>query len=137
MVPATTTGFQSFNKKSLKDAQVDHAPKVEKFKDIVRRLHDRWIVVSGFFVFGFDGDRAGTFDTTVKAIKNIRVDDAGMFIAGVRYVYDSLKWHFIRRLAWALRTQVPVVLKAPQLARVLIAGTLRPHQIKSEHTNMD
>ena len=176
-------GFQSFNKESLKDAQVDHAPKVEKFKDIVRRLHDRRIVVSGFFVFGFDGDRTGTFDTTIKAIKNIRVDDAGVFIAtpypgtkfhrkfqeqgrlldgvdsgcfgwnravfqpkhmspealetGVRYVYDSLKWHFIRRLAWVLRTQAPIVLKAPQLAWVFIAGTLRPHHMESEQGLVD
>jgi len=169
-------GFQSFNSESLADAQVDHAPGVEKYRDIVRRLHARRIVVSGFFVFGFDGDRPDTFDITVDAIKSIRVDDAGMFIAtpypgtkffrrfeeqgrllegaaadhfgwnkavfqprhmspetletGVREAYDALRVHFIGRLLWVLRTQLPVVLKAPRLAHVFIAGTLRPHALR-------
>jgi radical SAM superfamily enzyme YgiQ (UPF0313 family) len=65
----------------MADAQVDHAPRVEKYREIVRRLHARRIVVSGFFVFGFDGDRPDAFATTVEAIKSIGVDDAGMFIA--------------------------------------------------------
>ena len=170
-------GFQSFNKESLADAQVDHAPRVEKYREIVARLHDREIVVSGFFVFGFDGDRPDAFDTTVAAIRSIGVDDAGMFIAtpypgtqfhkrfeeqgrllegatsdhfgwsravfqpkhmspealerGVRRAYDALQGHFLRRLGWVLRTQAPVVLKAPRLAWVFIAGTLRPHRLDS------
>ncbi len=170
-------GFQSFNKESLADARVDHAPRVEKYREIVKRLHDRRIVVSGFFVFGFDGDRPDAFDTTVAAIKSIRVDDAGMFIAtpypgtrfyrrfeeqgrlldgatadhfgwnravfqpkrmdpetlerGVHDAYDALQGHFIRRLGWVMVTQLPVVFKAPQLAWVFLAGTLRPHHLDS------
>ncbi|MFH1530853.1 MAG: radical SAM protein [Pseudomonadota bacterium] len=168
-------GFQSFNKESLADAQVDHAPRVEKYREIVKRLHARRIVVSGFFVFGFDGDRPDAFDTTVAAIKSIGVDDAGMFIAtpypgtqfhrrfqeqgrllegatsdhfgwnravfqprhmdpetlerGVRHAYDALKGHFIRRLIWVMRTQLPVVLRAPRLGWVFLAGTFRPHHL--------
>jgi len=170
-------GFQSFNKESLADAQVDHAPRVEKYREIVKRLHARRIVVSGFFVFGFDGDRPDAFQTTVSAIRNIGVDDAGMFIAtpypgtlfhkrfeeqgrllegassdhfgwnravfqpkhmspetlehGVRGAYDALKGHFIRRLVWVMLTQLPVVLKAPKLGWVFLAGTFRPHHLDS------
>ncbi len=168
-------GFQSFSDASLRDAGVDHAPGVERFGEIVRRLHHRRIVVSGFFVFGFDGDKPDTFEATAAAIRDLGIDDAGMFVAtpypgtrfhdrlgeqqrllpnmpsdsfgwnravfqpkhmspkeledGVRKAYDSLRGHFLRRLWWVLRTQLPVVWRAPALGHVFVAGTLRPHRL--------
>jgi len=72
-------GFQSFNNKSLKWASVAHN-RVEKYRDLVSRLHDRKIIVSGFFMFGFDTDMPDVFDSTVEMAKAIDIDDANLYI---------------------------------------------------------
>lgn len=72
-------GFQSFNPRSLEVASVNHN-RISKYREFVRKLHRRNIVVSGFFVFGFDSDRPEVFDTTVDAIKRIGIDDANLFV---------------------------------------------------------
>ena len=72
-------GFQSFNKKSLETAKVHHN-RVEKYQTLVKKLHERWIVVSGFFLFGFDLDGPDIFEDTVEIIREIDIDDANMFI---------------------------------------------------------
>jgi radical SAM superfamily enzyme YgiQ (UPF0313 family) len=72
-------GFQSFNKKSLKWASVEHN-RVEKYRDLVRKLHDRKIIVTGFFMFGFDTDGPDVFDATVELAKAIDIDDANLYI---------------------------------------------------------
>lgn len=72
-------GFQSFNPKALNFATVSHN-RIRKYKSLVRKMHDRNIIVTGFFVFGFDSDDTRVFDTTVKMIKEIDVDDVCLFI---------------------------------------------------------
>ncbi len=73
-------GFQSFNNKTLKLAKVHHN-RVESYRTLVDKLHDRHIVVTGYFVFGFDTDGPDVFETTVKTIEELKIDDAGMFVA--------------------------------------------------------
>lgn len=72
-------GFQSFNRRSLEWASVKHN-RVDKYRDLVRKLHDRNIVVTAFFMFGFDSDGPDVFDTTVEMAKRIDVDDANCYI---------------------------------------------------------
>jgi len=72
-------GFQSFNKDSLKWASVEHN-RAEKYRELVGKLHNRKIIVTGFFMFGFDTDGPGAFDTTVEQAKFIDIDDANLYI---------------------------------------------------------
>lgn len=72
-------GFQSFNPRSLHWASVEHN-RVEKYRVCVERLHARRILVTGFFMFGFDTDDSGTFDRTLEMIKRIDVDEAHLYI---------------------------------------------------------
>lgn len=72
-------GFQSFNKDSLKWASVEHN-RAEKYRELVERLHERKIIVAGFFMFGFDTDGPGVFDATVEQVKFIDIDDANLYI---------------------------------------------------------
>jgi len=72
-------GFQSFNRKVLQDAAV-FQNRVEEYAAFVRRLHERRIVVSGFFLFGFDSDTKEVFPQTVEAIRSIGLDDATLFV---------------------------------------------------------
>ena len=72
-------GFQSFNAGSLKWAGV-RQNRVEEYQALVERLHARRILVTGFFIFGFDTDDLDTFGHTVEMIKRIRVDEAHLYI---------------------------------------------------------
>jgi radical SAM superfamily enzyme YgiQ (UPF0313 family) len=72
-------GFQSFNKTSLKWASVKHN-RVEKYRDLVGKLHERKIIVTSFFMFGFDTDGPDVFDATVELAKVIDIDDANLYI---------------------------------------------------------
>ncbi len=73
-------GFQSFNRETLELAKVSHN-RVEKFRALVEKIHDRGMIVTGFFVFGFDTDKPDVFHTTARIIEDLGIDDAGMFIA--------------------------------------------------------
>ena len=72
-------GFQSFNKRSLEWASVEQN-RVEKYKTLVDKLHDRNILVPGFFMFGFDADGPESFGGAVEITKRIGVDDANLYI---------------------------------------------------------
>ena len=72
-------GFQSFNRESLEWASVEHN-RVEKYRELVRKLHDRKMLVTGFFMFGFDSDGPDVFDAAVEMAKVISVDDANLYI---------------------------------------------------------
>ena len=88
-------GFQSFNRTSLQQAGVHHN-RVENYKDLVDKLHERGILVTGFFMFGFDSDTPGCFDGTGELIRHIDVEDAKLYILtpypGTE-LYQKLKWH--------------------------------------------
>ena len=71
-------GFQSINQRSLDKACVNQ--KVKSYKRTVRSFQWFGISVCGFFIFGFDTDDVDVFETTVKAIKEIQIDDAFLYI---------------------------------------------------------
>jgi len=72
-------GFQSVNASSLEWASISHN-RVEEYQALVERLHARGILVTGFFIFGFDTDDASTFDRTVDLIQRIRLDEAHLYV---------------------------------------------------------
>jgi radical SAM superfamily enzyme YgiQ (UPF0313 family) len=63
-------GFESINQASLDDSgkRQNH---VHHYRDVLKRLHDHGIAVTGAFVFGFDDDDPTVFDRTLEfAIDN-------------------------------------------------------------------
>jgi radical SAM superfamily enzyme YgiQ (UPF0313 family) len=72
-------GFQSFNRKSLEWASVDHN-RVEKYRTLIDKLHARNILATAFLMFGFDSDGPDTFGGTVEMVKRIGLDDANCYI---------------------------------------------------------
>jgi radical SAM superfamily enzyme YgiQ (UPF0313 family) len=72
-------GFQSANPQSLEWARVAHN-RVESYRALVARLHARGVLVTGFFILGFDTDDLGTFDRTIEMIRRIEVDEAHLYI---------------------------------------------------------
>ena len=81
-------GFQSFNRKTLKEAVVTQNlqdalaanSQIEQYRAFVKDLRRRRIVVSGFFVFGFENDGTEVFADTVEMIKRVGIDDANLFV---------------------------------------------------------
>ena len=72
-------GFQSFSREALAAAGVEHG-RVESYRRLVRQLHERRVIVTGFFVFGTDADRyPDVFETTAEVIRQLKIDDAGLF----------------------------------------------------------
>lgn len=72
-------GFQSVNPHSLNWAAVRHNV-VEKYRNLVDKLHARKLLATGFFMFGFDSDGPDCFDTTVEMIRDMDLDDANLYI---------------------------------------------------------
>ena len=170
-------GFQSFNAKSLKWASIGHN-RVEKYRMLVDRLRQRKILVTGFFIFGFDSDGPDAFDGTVEMIKQMDIHEAHAYILtpypgtalyaqfqeegrllgdrprtqfgwanavfepklmspqelerGVQHVYDRLYPHFRRRLAKEMFRHCGLLLKQPQLLRILVGGGLRRAHVAGE-----
>ena len=72
-------GFQTVNPKSLEWADI-RQNSIEKYKGIIAKLHRHKILVTGFFMFGFDTDDKDIFSRTVEVIKEIDIDDVHMYI---------------------------------------------------------
>ncbi|MHC5040051.1 MAG: B12-binding domain-containing radical SAM protein [Planctomycetota bacterium] len=72
-------GVQRFNRNALSQASVTHN-RVEAYQTLVDRFHERNILVTGFFMFGFDADGPDIFDGTVAMIKRLDLDDANLYV---------------------------------------------------------
>lgn len=72
-------GFQTVNPRSLEWAAI-RQNSIEKYKGIISRLHEHKILVTGFFMYGFDTDEKDIFDKTVEMIKAIDIDDVHFYI---------------------------------------------------------
>ncbi|MFH1368808.1 MAG: radical SAM protein [Elusimicrobiota bacterium] len=72
-------GFQTVNPRSLEWASV-RQNSIEKYKGIINKLHRHKILVTGFFMFGFDTDDKDIFEKTVEVIKEIDIDHVHMYI---------------------------------------------------------
>ena len=72
-------GFQSVDAKSLEWASVKQN-RADKYREIVAKLHKYGLLVTGFFMFGFDTDDKDIFARTVEMVKQIDFDDAHLYI---------------------------------------------------------
>ncbi|MGB5660945.1 MAG: radical SAM protein [Thermoanaerobaculia bacterium] len=72
-------GFESLEMGNL-SAAGKRTPDPKDYGRRIRILHDCGIQVNGSFVFGFDGDGPGVFDTTVRWIEDNRLECATFHI---------------------------------------------------------
>ncbi len=68
-------GFESFSKKSIRDAGKGVNKPDEYLRDI-RRIHDAGIAVWGSFIFGFDNDSLDVFRDTLELIEKAKMEFA-------------------------------------------------------------
>ncbi len=66
-------GFESVTQESANQIN-KRFNKVEIYKDVVRRLHDRGIAINGTFMFGMDSDTEDSFKQTVDFVNEAKID---------------------------------------------------------------
>jgi radical SAM superfamily enzyme YgiQ (UPF0313 family) len=72
-------GFQTVNPGALRSAGIVQN-KIEEYSKVVRAFHKHNILITGFFMFGFDSDDANIFGETENAIKKMDLDDVNLYI---------------------------------------------------------
>lgn len=66
-------GFESFNNTSLASIHKGFN-RAEKYKELMKKLHDYRIVVMGCFIFGFDDDDKNVFKDTTDMVNDLKMD---------------------------------------------------------------
>ena len=66
-------GFESFNSKSLNRMNKSFNS-VNRYRDVVDKLHEKNIVIQGCFIFGFDEDDRTIFEQTVDHVNDLKID---------------------------------------------------------------
>ena len=66
-------GFESVSQNTLNEIDKGFNP-VNRYRDIVSKLHDHGIAIQGAFVFGFDSDGPTVFERTVELIAKLKID---------------------------------------------------------------
>ena len=68
-------GFESLSEENLKRARKGHNnPK--QYKEVVKKLHDQGIAISGAFIFGLDSDDKSVFERTLDFTMDVKLDVA-------------------------------------------------------------
>jgi radical SAM superfamily enzyme YgiQ (UPF0313 family) len=68
-------GFESLSEENLRQSLKKHNdPK--QYKEVVRKLHDQGIAISGAFVFGLDDDDRTVFERTLEFAMDVKLDIA-------------------------------------------------------------
>lgn len=70
---ALFVGFESISPAQLASVGKRFNP-VDKYDELVKRLHDAGIAVVGSFMFGLDGDDESTFERTVEFAEKAQID---------------------------------------------------------------
>jgi radical SAM superfamily enzyme YgiQ (UPF0313 family) len=73
-------GFESISQKAVQ--QLDKKPnRVDEYKSVIKKIHDRKMAINGHFVFGTDSDTPDVFDLTINAILNeLKIDVVAFMI---------------------------------------------------------
>jgi radical SAM superfamily enzyme YgiQ (UPF0313 family) len=66
-------GFESGDQTTLQGIRKNFN-KTPRYRDLIRSLQQRGITVQGCFVFGFDHDDPGVFESTVQLVQDLGVD---------------------------------------------------------------
>ena len=75
---AAFIGFESLNEESLQSMHKARNLRmgVSNYAEVVKRIRDHGILVSGAFVFGSDGDKKDVFDRTAEFVLKSKMDGA-------------------------------------------------------------
>src|SRR5579883_2194814 len=112
-------GFESISRDTLKSVH-KHVNRPETFAALVDKVHAHGIMVFGLFMFGFDGDDASVFDTTLRF--NIDAGyDACAFSALTPYPgtltwYEMKKANRIVSFDWSMYDQGHVVFRPERMS---------------------
>ncbi|MCP4130206.1 MAG: radical SAM protein [bacterium] len=66
-------GFESIDNNTLVGINKGFN-KLEEYKEVVKRLHDKKILIQGCFIFGMDGEDKTTFQNSVDVINELKID---------------------------------------------------------------
>ena len=66
-------GFESISEKSLISVG-KKTNLIEKYVNVINKIHDYKMMVTGSFVFGFDGDTLDVFNKTYEFVKDSKID---------------------------------------------------------------
>lgn len=72
-------GVESISQENI-NAAGKGTNKVENYSKAIRKIKDHGMMITGFFMFGFDGDTQETFDKTLQAIYDWDLDDVSFSI---------------------------------------------------------
>jgi radical SAM superfamily enzyme YgiQ (UPF0313 family) len=69
-------GFESLNEESLKGVHkvANYKIGIERYKDVIKRIHDHGIAILGGIILGLDGDRKDIFDRTLEFVEDSKLD---------------------------------------------------------------
>jgi radical SAM superfamily enzyme YgiQ (UPF0313 family) len=75
-------GFESINEETLQGMHKVRNLKVgvNKYPEVIKRIHDHGMGVHGAFVLGSDGDRKDIFEKTVEFVLNSKIDSASFTV---------------------------------------------------------
>ncbi len=74
-----TIGLESIDQDNLNSVNKKRIP-MNKYKEYVKKFHDHGIMVSGFFIFGFDNDDPSVFERTLDFVAHIRLDSIRSYV---------------------------------------------------------
>jgi radical SAM superfamily enzyme YgiQ (UPF0313 family) len=74
-----TIGLESIDQENLNAINKKRIP-MNKYQEYVKIFHDHGIMVSGFFIFGFDNDDHSVFERTLDFIDQIKLDSVRSYI---------------------------------------------------------
>ncbi|MBT8340029.1 MAG: radical SAM protein [Desulfatitalea sp.] len=66
-------GFETFNRKSLSNINKGFN-KLKEYKNVIKKIHDKKIIIQGCFIFGIDGEDKSIFKNTVDYIQELKID---------------------------------------------------------------
>lgn len=72
-------GIESISQEVI-DAAGKTTNKVENYGEAIRKVHDYGMMVTGFFMFGFDFDTLDTFDKTLQAMYQLDLDEVSFSV---------------------------------------------------------
>jgi len=113
-------GFESLNAEAI-CAVRKRQNNVSRFERLVEAIHSRGIMINASFVFGLDGDDAGTFQTTLDWILRNRIETVTAHILtpypGTALYHSFLKQDRIIDLDLAKYNTANVVFKPKNMSR--------------------
>ena len=120
-------GFESANPENRHELGGKAKGNIERYREVIQRVHEAGIGVVGLFVFGFDGDTPEIFQSTYDFIRTSGLDSVSITIL-TPYVGTPQrdKWieenRLMSHVPWSLYdtnhvTYYPAQMSAEQLAR--------------------